>query len=803
MKHIILVFACFLTVLSYAQPPGRGKGGPSVSGEIFGTIIDSTSNKPMGYVTVLAKKQSDNSMTGGVVSSPNGNFSITNLPAGKYNLEIAFVGYNKKFVNGISINTEQSAHNLKNIIISPKVLDEVEVIGEKPVVTYEIDKKIINVEDQITNINQTAIEVLENAPSVTVDADGNVSLRGSSSFTLLIDGIPTAMDANDALATIPASTIKDIEIITNPSAKFDAEGTSGVINIITKKNKLEGMSLLANFSAGTFANNSADVAINLKKNKFTFNVAANIGQRGRPNDRYTSRTSIYGDTLTNLLISEGESNWRNNFRGIKGEVQWAPNNSHVLIAKTNFNTRLMNPYSDFNYENYDNGELTNTFFTEQHNYIALFGSTSSLFYQYNINRNKQHNITFKAILSLRDVVQDDTTTNYNDAGEIESGNLYTETGPSNFTRYNIDYKLPLKNDQKFETGIQTQFGTSGDVGKNYVYNTTTQSYDLNELFSSSVDYTRDVYAGYAMYSGKLKSLGYQAGLRAEYTDRSITSTTLGDFAEVKRLDWFPSAHLSYSLENKSQVLMSYSRRIQRPRSYYFEPFITWEGPFNVRTGNPNLTPEYINAFEISFIQPLKNRSFLSLETYYRTVSNIIRRISTVYEPSILISKPYNIGTSNSIGIEPSINYNATKWWKINAGANIYMFMLSGIIEGVDYSTESFNWDGRITNTFTIDGWILQLNSRYNSRTVTAQGESQDYFTQDVSLKKGFDNNKYAFTLSGRNILNTQKRINTVETQNVIIYSERIPLYPIVSLTFSLKLNNYQKVYERNEQLDDF
>lgn len=802
MRLIIFALVCFISTLSFSQPQGKGKAAQTLKGEIFGNIVDSTTNQPMAYVTVLAKKQPTDEMAGGVVSSENGNFSITDLPAGKYTLELSFVGYDKKHIKDILISAEQITHNFKDLTISSKLLDEVEVVGDKPLVTYEIDKKVINVEDQITNTSQTALEILENAPSVTVDADGNVSLRGSSSFTLLIDGIPTAMEANDALATIPASTIKDIEIITNPSAKFDAEGTSGVINIVTKKNKLEGVSLLANLSAGTFDNYNGDVAVNIKKNKFTFNVAANYRQSRRPNDRYSIRTTTY-DTTTTDLISSGQSDWSNNSYGASGEVQWAPNNSHVLIAKTKFNNRLMIPYSNLDYESYDNDVLTTAFRTDQGNYIELYNNTSSFFYQYNIKRNKDHNITVKAILNLVDVVQNDTTLNYDENGKIQSGNLYTETGPSNFTRYNIDYKLPLKNKKKFEAGLQSQFGNSGDVGTNYVYNSLTETFEINELFSSSVTYTRDVYAGYSMFSGMHKTLGYQFGLRGEYTYRTITSTTLGNFQKVERMDWFPSAHFSYGLKNKDQVLLSYSRRITRPRSYYFEPFITWESPFNVRTGNPDLIPEYINAFELSYIKPIaKNKGFFSLETYFRYVNNIITRISTVYAPNVLISKPYNIGTSNSIGIEPSVNYSVTKWWKLNAGANIYLYTLGGTIEGVDYTTESFNWDSRISNTFTVKGFNLQLNSRYNSRTVTAQGESQGYFTQDVSIKKGFDNNKYTFTLQGRNILNTQKRISTTLTENVYIYSERIPLYPQMSLTFSLKLNNYQKVFDR-EDIDDF
>ena len=802
--YLFITFA-LCSYFAISQPPGVGgpQRGSSLSGEIFGNVIDSVSQKPISYVTVLALKQTDKSMAGGTVSEGNGNFSIADLKPGQYTLKVTFAGYEPKFIDNIVINSENTTRQLKNLSLRPTILKEVEVVGDVPLVTYEIDKKVINVEDQNTNISQTALEVLQNAPSVTVDANGNVSLRGSSSFTLLIDGIPTAMDANDALAVIPASTIKDIEIITNPSAKFDAEGTSGVINIITKRNKLEGISLLANASAGTFNNYSGDIAINLKKEKFAIDISGNLRQSSRPSQNYAERTTVY-DSLTNTLISDGISDWKNSSRGFKAELMYTPNNSHVFSVKTRLNGRLMVPYSETDFEEFNDETLISEFFTDQSNYINILGNSSSLYYQYNIRRNKEHNISFKAIANLRDVTQDDTTLSFDNNGNVLQGNLYTETGPSNSYRFNADYKLPLKQKRKLEVGLQSQFGSSADNGKNFNLNLLTNEYELNPLFSSEVAYTRNVHAAYTMFSGKTEKLGYQLGLRTEYTDRSITSTTLGSFARINRLDWFPSAHFSYSLENKSQLLLSYSRRIQRPRSYYFEPFITWEGPYNVRTGNPNLTPEYINVYEASYIKPLKeHKGFITFEVYARTVSDIITRISTVYEPGILISQPYNVGNSLALGFEPSINYKVKKWWKINAAVNAIQLMLNGEIEDVSYDRESLNYNARITNTFSLKGFDIQLMSRYESRTVTAQGSSTGYFVQDASVKKTFDKGKYSLVLQGRNVLNTQKIISEIETGNVSNYNVWQPLFPMINLTFSMKLNNYQKVYDRTEHMDDF
>ena len=599
-----LLLSLLISLSSYAQRPSGGKYSASgKTGEIFGTIVDSITNESLGYATVIAFKQPANKMVKGMVTADNGNFSLTELPIGDYSLKISFIGYNTKVLDNIKISPNSTTYNTKNISISPMILDIVEVIGDKPLVTFEIDKKVINVEDQINTDGQTAVEILENFPSITVSADGTVSLRGSSSFTLLIDGIPTAMNASDALATIPASTIKEIEIITNPSAKFDAEGTSGVINIITKKSKLEGMSSLINLSLGRFENYNGDVAFNIKKKKFTFNLSANTNQRHNPRHKITERTTTY-DSIVNLLRSEGQGSWKMKGWGAGGGIMWNPNNSHVLSIKGNFRSTLMSPYDDRLFQNYNNDTLVEEFYTNQRNNIDFINSTTSLYYQYNIRRNKDHNISVKAIANMTYVTQSDTTLSFTDDNTITAGNLYTEVGPSNSYRFNVDYKLPLKKGKKVEAGLQSQFGKSGDIGKNYTYNLSTKNYELNELFSSDVNYVRDVHAAYSMFSGKHKKLGYQFGLRTEYTFREITSTASVDFTKINRFDWFPSAHFSYSFDNENQILLSYSRRIKRPRSYFFEPFITWESPYNVRTGNPNLLPEYIGAFELSFIKPM-------------------------------------------------------------------------------------------------------------------------------------------------------------------------------------------------------
>ncbi|MEZ4924464.1 MAG: outer membrane beta-barrel protein, partial [Crocinitomicaceae bacterium] len=667
---LILLFSCLPI---FGQSPN---GRSEVKGEIFGNIIDSVSNQAVGYATVVALSQPEGKVAGGAVTQEDGSFSLSNLPLGKYTLKISFVGYNQKFIDGIELTESNTTHLLKDHPLAPSMLQTVEVYGDTPIITYEIDKKVVNVEDQQNVDGQTALEVLANVPSVTVSADGTVSLRGSSSFTLLINGIPTVMDPNDALAMIPASTIKDIEIITNPSAKFDAEGNVGVINIITKKSVLEGISSLMNFTAARFNNHTADASLNVKKEKIAFDLSGNFGIRSRPQDEINERITTY-DSLVNRLYSEGLSDHkRTSWNGTVG-FQWNPNNSHNLVLNSSYGSTVMRFINDKVFESYDNDSLVSKFRTDAHDFIPIRNISNSLFYQYNIKRNKNHYVSFKAIANLKYVTQNDSTLSYDEADQLIYGNVYTEIGPSNMYRFNADYRLPVKEDFKYEGGLQAQFGQSYDISRNYQYVDSTQTYDLNALYSSDVDYVRDVFAAYSMFGGTKGNFGFQGGLRAEYTYRLINSTAFTNFTQIKRLDWFPSAHFSYGFKNKSQILWSYSRRIERPRSWFFEPFITWNSPYEVRSGNPNLLPTYINNFEVSFMQPLKKKGFVSIDAYYRLNTNVEEWISSVYTEGILLRSPYNIGTSQSTGIGSTIDYRANDWYKLNFGFNTYYYSLDG------------------------------------------------------------------------------------------------------------------------------
>lgn len=787
MNKIVVLLFLIVTSLSYGQV-GKSKG----VGEISGRVIDSVSNQSMEYVTAALFKSKDSSLVTGAITNGVGEFVIKDIPFGSYYIRFSFIGYRNNMKRGIIISPNKKHIDFNKVILSPDqfILEDVSVVAEKPLVVYEIDKKIVNVADMNTVASATAIEVLENIPSVTVDMDGNVSLRGSSGFTLLIDNKPSPMEASEALQLIPASNIKDIEIITNPSAKYNAEGTSGIINIILKKNKLEGVSTLINLNMGNYNNYGGDFLVSVNKNKIKFNIGGNYRNANRYRDITQERTIKFDENISDVNSEGLHRFFRTNY-GVNAALEWSPNRKSSFSLGVNGNQRQYNAAANYDFQEYVNKNLINEYANKERTLRQFFGLTLSSGYEYLIAGDKEHRINITGMYNLHDGKEDALTESFNNLDNISQGNQSTEVGPSALFRINIDYEKPFKNKSKLKVGTRTDFGNNKDDQNSYELNLVTNEYLKLPLFSTKVNYLQNVYAGYAIYSGKLKKkLGYQFGLRSEYTDRKIFMETLNSETKIGRLDFFPSAHFSYQLSKKKQVKANFSRRIQRPRSWNLEPFISWEDPYTVRQGNPNLLPEYILSYELGWIKSLKKGNF-SIELYHRNTVNTIQRIQEAYDTNAILKRPINAGTSNSTGAELSYRKRFKDWWSLDLGLNSFLYQISGIINNEVFERESFSYNIRLGNTFNLkNDWKFQIVSKYTSALATTQGRSSDYLAVDLALKKDFWRSRLSSSFQFRNALNSMNRETWVETTNLTTYRLAEPRWPEVSLSIALRLNNY-------------
>jgi hypothetical protein len=821
MLKVLLFTTLLLSCLFLnAQRPGGGKkpgerGGDFV-GQISGKIIDKNSNKPMEYATITVFRMRTMELTSGITSGKNGEFLLDSIKGGMYQIRFSFIGYATKIMDSIKITPQNSGVDLGKILLSSteNQLDEVDVTSDKAFVRYEIDKKVIDVSNLNTTASESAVEVLENVPSINVDIDGNVSLRGNSSFTLLIDNKPTNLDVTDALKLIPATAIQEIEIITNPSARYDAEGVSGIINIILKKNRLSGISALINANTGTnlgtvpeikigqFNQLGGDFLVNINHKKTSLTIGGNYKEGEKPRYKRATNETIF-DSILSSVEQEGIVSRNFGGYGANFEFEWRPNRKTIFTAGGKLGKRKYNSSSDLIFKESADNTLSN----EYHNIeIALrdflnYALNASLIY--NFRGDKKHYLNIRTNYNVHDGNEISSTEYFDKNNEIQGGNITYETGPSNMGRINLDYVRPLYLTGRFEAGLQAQIGVSGDKTTAEQYDTISEDYMEQTAFNTSVDYFRNIYAGYSILAGKYKKIGYQFGFRGEYTDRTITSTGNSATTKIDRLDLFPSAHFSYELDKENQFMANASRRIQRPRSWYFEPFITWQNAFSVRTGNARLIPEYILSYEIGWIRKLKKGNF-SLEAYHKDVSNKIQRISSVYSANVIITKPENIGKEYSTGIEASYNYPLAKWWKLALSGNAYNYKVIGQLNERSFDQQSFSYNGRINNTLTLKGnWRLQFTGKYNSAIVTPLGNQSDNYSMDLSIKKDFNDKKMSASMQVRDVFSTTRTITEKENTNLKTVSFQEPITPMVSIAISMRLNNYNRKPARPDNSDEF
>lgn len=777
--------------------------GDLSKGTLKGFVFDANANQPLEYATISMTRKKDNQVVNGTITDQTGFFKIKNIDFGKYKIEITFIGYKTKSMLDVAIRPDNKNVDLGQISLEPTVatLGEAVVVADRPTMTYKIDKKIINVSQQHTSASGTAVEILENIPSVTVDIDGNVSLRGSTSFTVLIDNKPTVLDASDALSQIPASAIENIEIITNPSAKYDPDGTSGIINIITKKNKLQGFNGIVNLNAGIYERYGGDFLINWRRERLNIYVGADFNNRYWKGSFETENQTLFNDT-TSYLLSDGDFNREKRTYNVKTgfDLTFNPRNSLNFDARVGDWNMSRSNFAD--YQDYTIPVTTNEAYTSEH-----ITDRGGLFYSLSLGFNhkfmkKGHEINSLFNYSSRDFDEETSNQLINDGGILTSGQRSLESGPRKHYNFQIDYTLPLRIKDKFEAGYKTRIEDSDQLAEMYQYNSVTQVYDYMDDFRHDVTHDRHIHSIYSLYSGEIGNFGYQGGIRGEYTFREIKLLETGESSVIDRWDIFPTLHMSYNLPKNQQLMASYTRRIERPRGWHFEPFLTWTDAYNVRIGNPDLNPEYIDSYELSYLNKFGRNSF-SADAYYRITNNKIERIKSVYAENVYLTTFENVGNDYSLGIELMLGVDVQKWWHIDLMGNIYDYRVEGELSGKDFSESSFNWNTRFNNTLRLGKTTrVQLNGMYNSPTITAQGERDGYFMTNLAVKQSFYKNKLSATLQVRDVFATMNHTSTYEGDDFYSYSHYEPDTPFVTLTLSFKINNYKPERKKNGNGDD-
>lgn len=807
MKKIIFV-SILLSIIAVNTSAQQRTG--RMGGSVTGRVLDSLSNEPIEYANIILFSKDDSVMVTGAASNSEGYFEISPLRPGQYYLEANFIGFEKKVIDNIVINRTAPQADLGVIkIISASVnLEDVVVEGERTAVSYQIDKKVINVDQFATSISGNAAEVLENIPSVTVDIEGNVSLRGSSNFRVLIDGRPTILNSQDALQQIPASQIENIEIITNPSAKYDPEGNAGIINIVMKKGRQSGMSGLLNMNAGLNDKYGGDVLGEYKNNSITTILGVDYNRRFSPGSRREERIFSQQNNTT-YVNSSGDMEWGRVSLGFRGSVEFNFDDKNILGLSGRAGTREHKRISNSTYEEWTLQNPQHSFYlnnSERERGGGFFALSSNYLHKFAAKGNE-----ISADISFRHSNSDEfTITELVRNNSIINGIKTTEEGPSTDIEGRLDYVLPIGASSRFEAGFEGEMEYSKETTGLQEYDTLSGAYNSLPQFGNIIKYDETEYSLYSIFKSEIGNFGYQGGIRGEYTYRLIEVNSEANQFKIDDWDFFPTAHFSYRFAPGHQIMASYTRRIDRPGGWALEPFYTWIDANSVRIGNPALQPEFIDSYEIGG-QTFIGKVSVSSEIYYRVAHNKIEGVRSVYPGAsdVTLFTFENIGKDYSLGNEFLINFDIAKIWDVSLMGNIYNYKVKGALSGVPFERSSFNWNSRFSNSFKIgNSWQLQLNAMYRSPTISSQGRREGFVTTDAAVKKEFLDKKLSLTLQVRDIFSTAKHEFSSEGPGFYTYNNFNRESPQVMLNLRYSINNFKQQRERDrrdgfEEGDDF
>ena len=736
-------------------------------------------------------------MVQGTVSDVRGDFVLGGIESGRYYLEIRFMGYETHVVDELRMGDDDVDLGSIALEVTSIALEEVEVAAERAPVSYEIDKKVINVDGQLTATSGTAVDVLQNVPSVTVDLDGGVRLRGSGSFTLLIDGRPSALDASDALEQIPASAIANIEIITNPSARYDPEGVSGIINVVMKKGQRPGTTGTFNLNAGTQDRYGGDFLITERREDFSVFFGADYGKRGRYSTERQESTYQTADGRIDVA-SDGTSDHAREGYSIRGGIELPLSLRDDLSMNLRYGDREHGGGSSMFYRELREGAEAQDYVSENSSSRGGSFFAGDADYRHRFD-GEDHELHGQLSYRRRSGEEQSTDELLESDGTVRSGRRSTEDGPGERLELRLDYLRPLAEGSFLGSGYQLRRSLSEDVTTLSEYNTGTQSYDLLPEYSRSTTYDRNIHALFGLYRAEFGSFGVQAGLRGEYTDRLIELTDTAATFSIDRWDYFPTLHTSYSISATQQLMASYTRRIDRPRGWYLEPFLTWMDAYNVRVGNPDLQPEYIDSWELGYQTHLGD-NLLSLEAYHRVTGNKIEHVRSVYSDNVTLRRVENVGTETASGAELMFNLRAFGMWDIYLLGNLYDYRIEGQLSGQDFSEQRFTWNTRFNNTIRLSPTtMLQLNLRYNSPSVSAQGRVEGYAVVDAAVRQEFFGRRFSATLDVSDLLHTAEREAYTYGTDFTSYQYSLGDAPMVTLTLRYNLNPAKNEREREGQ----
>ena len=779
MKRIAVFIGLLLVIASVAF-------GQSEEARLTGTIYDQN-NETVPYASVAVYDSSQSTVVTGASSDSTGTFNIAVDP-GEYVLKVTFLSF-KPYVEAFEVAGGETK-NFGSIELTPtsEMMEELVVRRERSQMEMSFDRRVFNVGQDITSLGGSAVNVLNNVPSISTDIDGNISLRGNQSVRVLINGKPSSMVSGDvdALRSIPANMIKSVEIITNPSSKYAAEGSGGIINIILKKDRRLGLNGSATVGTGYPEEYEGSVNLNYRRGDINWFMDLGVDYRSEPESGSSFQRFAGPDTTymyreqTEATESEIDGDFRLGADFYLSENEVLTASSYISLEKEENNEDVR--YTDFEYEE-----------------GALSGEVIERIARDNIEDQNQRNFDFN--LDYENKIDGDDHKLTADASfdiSREEANTTIEetivegradplmqrardTEEEMDLRVNAEYKRPLGEKGKLETGLRTdtEWMDTGYRAETLENGT----WVPEEAFSQNFLYTENVNAAFAILGGEFGSFSGQIGLRAENTNIRTEIKETGDVNEQNYWNLFPSAFLNYSFNEQQSVQVSYSRRLRRPWSRSLIPFVDFDDPRSQWTGNPNLTPEFSNSYEVGYLHYWESGSLLT-SLYHRYRTDVIERITqidSVNNTTAQVRKPVNLASEKAWGIELSVDQKIANRLTLSGSANFYQSHTEGSYrpegrEVLEFDSESQNFRSRMRLRWEIiDGLNYQASMRYRGPSDTPQGRRDGMLMTDSGISYDILNEKAKLSFSVRDLFDSQSFSNTVTTDgnpNTDFYSQR-------------------------------
>jgi|AntRauTorckE5430_2_1112549.scaffolds.fasta_scaffold01788_2 outer membrane receptor protein involved in Fe transport len=737
---------------------------------ITGRVVDESSGQPIEFATVLLSDAATKAGTGGTTTDLAGKFTLKTETEAVY-LDISFIGFGTKRVEGIVFTGGQADLGLIELKARGQLLEEVTVRAEKSQTEFKLDKRVFNVGKDLSSTGAGALEVLNNVPSVNVTIEGQVQLRGSGGVQILINGKPSvlASEQGNLLGTITADMIERVEVITNPSAKYDAEGTAGIINIVLKKEERKGLNGAISVNVGSPDNNSVGLSLNRRTDKFNLFSQLGVGYRELPNEQ----RAINRDLVTGTTVESEGTEFRNElyYNAVLG-TDYFINERNVITLSGNFSYEIEDQPSRNDFRLIDASSATpSTWKREEVTEATNPKYQFELQYKRDFEDDKDHDLIFSALGTLFSKDQSSAFTNTTISGRNRDGRQQTRTnfGQQENT-FKIDYTRPISEKTTVETGAQyvtsdvnNDFSVSNFVGADFV---------VDPALTNVFNWNQKVLAFYGTASYEFDNWGVKGGLRLENTNLETLLETTDQSNNQTYLDLFPSAAASYKISDGVSVQASFSRRIFRPRLWNLNPFFNPRNDFNISAGNPNLQPEYTDSYEVTSIFILGETS-LNFGVYQRYTTEVVENITT-FQDNVSLTTPQNIGTNRTTGLELSFKTIPSKFMTITGDLNYFLFSRKGELEGTSFDFSADQYSGKLTTKFDLPfDFDFEVTGQYRSRFQTVQSLVSQQLFADLGLRKKLFKGKGAVSFSIRDIFASRIQESIIDQTEVYQYSRQL------------------------------